>query len=128
MQVKRIAGQIEMDGIRCANSKRASTLSSMTLNPDLVPGQRNVHALRFFIQHVANIVFRLAGVGFQRRFGLHNVLELIILVINGDQFRPEIDSRDNHADTENKFDRPHRAAPGSGQTRRDPISAQAVKL
>jgi len=128
MQVNRIAGQIEMDGIRRANSKRASTLSSMTLNSDLIPGQRNVHTLRLFVQHVANIVFRLAGVGFQRGFGLHNVRELIVFVVNRDQFRPEIDSRDNHADAEDKFDRPHRAAPGSGQTRRDPISAQAVKL
>jgi hypothetical protein len=127
MQVNRIARQIEMDGIRCANSKGASTLSSVTLHLDLIPAQRNVHALCLFVQHVANIVFGLAGIGFERGFGLHNVLELIVFVINRDQFRSEINPRDNYADAKDKFDRPHRALPAQAR-HADAISAQAIKL
>src|ERR1700674_573633 len=100
----------------------------MTLNFDLIFCQGNVEILRLLKETVANVGFGLAGIGLESSLSFDYVLELVIFIINGNQFRPEIYSRHDHEDAQAKFDRTHRALPASAAHAKNPISVPAAKL
>src|SRR5437016_2583779 len=109
MQVYGIAGKIKVHNVGCTDRERSGALRAMTLHFDLVLSQWNVVALCFLIDSVTNVALWLAGIGLESGLGLDVILKLVIFVINWNQLGPEIDSRANHADSEDKFYRTHRA-------------------
>src|SRR5277367_3723529 len=98
----------------------------MTLHYDLILGQRNVEPLCFLVDSIANGVFRLGGISLERGLRLDVIFELVIFVVNRNQFGSEIDSRHDNKNAKNEFDRTHCALPVS-VARLDAISAQTVK-
>src|SRR5580704_112229 len=111
VQIQGVSRQVHMNDVGRPDAEGAGSGCAVAANLDLVLAQRDLEFLRFLEDAVLNVSLRLGGVGLQRRLARDDVLELVIRVVNRDQFCPQENRGNDDEYAKKKLDGSHSALP-----------------
>src|SRR5438105_2646982 len=109
VKIHRVPGQVNVHDVGCADSNYSVELRPLALDLNTVCRDRNIEILRFVKYGLLYFLLALGRVSIERGFVLDGVLELIVLVVRGNDLGANIDATDDDEKPEKHLNGAHSA-------------------